>query len=68
MQLKELKERFTTGRMIKGIPNIQIENTIKTRNGEDLSNNFVGVFPSNKMTKLIDYKQLINKKLAKRNF
>ena len=46
MQLNKLKERFTTGKMLKGISNLQTENTIKTINVEDLSNNFVGVFPS----------------------
>ena len=54
--------------MLKGISNLQIENTIKTINDEDLSNNFVGVFPSDKMTKFMAYKQLINKKTGKYPF
>ena len=46
--------------MLCGISNFQIEKTIKEINDDDLSNNFVGVFPSNKITKFIDYKQLIS--------
>ena len=51
-----------------GISNFQIENTIKEINDEDLSNNFFVLFPSNKMTKFIDYKQLINQKTGKYPF
>ena len=51
--------------MLKVISNFQIENVIKRINDEDLSNNFVGVFPSNKMSRFIDYKQLINQKTGK---
>ena len=54
--------------MLKGISNIQIENILKTINDEDLSNNFVDVFPSDKMTRSIDYKQLINQKTGKYPF
>ena len=54
--------------MLKGISNLQIENTIKTINDEDLSSNLVCVFPSNKLTKFIDYKQLINQKTGKYSF
>ena len=55
MQLKGLMEKFTTGKMFKGISYLRIENTVKTINDEDLSNNYVSLFPSNKMTKFIDY-------------
>ena len=48
--------------MLKGISNFQIENVIKTINDKDLSNNFVDVFPSDKMARFIDYKQLNNQK------
>ena len=48
--------------MPRGISNFQIENVIKTINDEDLLKNFVGVFPSDEMTRFIDYKQLINQK------
>ena len=37
--------------MLKGISNFQIEEIIKQINDDDLSNNFVGIFPSDKMTK-----------------
>ena len=68
MQLKEIKKRFTIGKLFNGISNIQIENTIKAINDEDLSNNFVAEFPSDKMRKFIDYKQLINQKTGKYPF
>ena len=51
--------------MLNDKSNFQIENTIDTTNDEDLSNNFVRVFPSDNMTKFIDYKQLINQKTGK---
>ena len=41
---------------------------MKTINDEDLSNNFVGVFSCDKMTRFIDYKQLINQKTGKYPF
>ena len=51
--------------MLKGISNFQLEKTIKEINDDDLSNNFFGVFPSDKMTKFIGYKQSINQKTGK---
>ena len=54
--------------MLKGISNFQIENTIKTIDDKDLSNNFVGAFPSDKMTRFIDYKKLINQKTGEYPF
>ena len=51
--------------MLKGISNFQIEETIKQIDDEDLGNNFVGVFPADKMTKFIDFKQMILEKTAK---
>ena len=41
--------------MSKGISNIQIKNTIKNFGDEDINDNFVGVFPSNHMNKLINH-------------
>lgn len=50
--------------MLKGILNFQIENFIKSINDKDVIKNFVGVFLSDKMTRFIDYKQLINQKTS----
>ena len=46
----------------------RIEQAIKKINYDDLSNNFVEVFPSDKMTKFIDYKLLNNQKTGKYPF
>ena len=54
--------------MPSGISNFQTEQAIKKINDSHFSNNFVGVFPSDKMTKFIDYKQLINQKTSKYPF
>ena len=54
--------------MLKGISNFQIEDVMKIINDEDVLKNFVGVFPSNKMTRFIDYKQLINQKTGEYPF
>ena len=51
--------------MLKGILNFQIENFIKSINDKDMIKDFVGVFLSDKMTRTIDYKQLINQKTSK---
>ena len=51
--------------MLKGILNFQIENFIKTINDKDMIKNFAGVFLSDKMTRIIDYKQLIKQKTSK---
>ena len=48
--------------MLKGISNFQIEDV------EDLLKNFVGVFPSDKITRFIDYKQLIDQKTGEYQF
>ena len=41
--------------MSKGISNVQIENTIENIGDEDLNDNFVGVFLSNRMSKFINH-------------
>ena len=48
--------------MLEGILSFRIEETIKKINDEDLTNNFVRVFPSDKMTKCIDFKQMFQEK------
>ena len=48
--------------MSKGISNFQIKNVIKNIVGEDLDENFGGVFPSNYMNKFIDHAAMISEK------
>ena len=48
--------------MAKGISSIQIENTLKKLDDEDINDNFVGVFPANHMNRFIDYKTMILEK------
>ena len=48
--------------MTKGISNLQIEKAFKELNDQDIDENFVGVFPANRMNKFIDYKTMISEK------
>ena len=66
--VKKHKKNFITGKMLKGISNFRIENAIKKIDGEDLNNNFVGVFPADRMNKFIDFKQMIREKAGKYPF
>ena len=45
-----------------GISNFQIEKAIEFIRDDDLKNNFVGVFPSNYMSKFIDHASMISSK------
>ena len=45
-----------------GIRNFQIEDAIKNIGDEDLTDNFVGVFPLNYMNKFIDHAAMISEK------
>ena len=54
--------------MSKGISNFQIENAIKNIGHEDLDDNFVGVFPSNRMNKFINHTAMISEKQGKYAF
>ena len=51
-----------------GISNFQIENAIKKIGDEDISENFVGVFPFNYMNKLINHAAMIENKKGKYPF
>ena len=51
-----------------GISNFQIENAIKKIGDEDLSKNFVGVFPSNYMNKFINHAAMTEDKKGKYPF
>ena len=51
--------------MSNKISNFQIEEAFKNIVDEDISNNFVGVFPSNYMNKFIDHKIMISGKKGK---
>ena len=54
--------------MSKGISNIQIKNTIKNLGDEDINDNFVGVFSSNHMNKLINHAAMKSEKKGKYPF
>ena len=51
--------------MSNGIINFQIEEAFKNIGDGDVNNNFVGVFPSNYMSKFIDHKTMISEKKGK---
>ena len=51
-----------------GISNFQIENAIKKIGDEDLSKNFVGVFPSNYTNKFINHAAMTEDKKGKYPF
>ena len=48
--------------------NFQIENAIDNIGDENLNNNFVGVFPSNRMNKFINHSAMISSKKGKYPF
>ena len=48
--------------MSKVISNVQIENAIENIEDNDLNDNFVGVFPSNRMSKFINHAAMISSK------
>ena len=50
------------------ISNFQIENTIANMRDDDLMPNFVGVFPSNHMSKFINHAAMISEKNGKYPF
>ena len=51
--------------MAKGISNFHIENDLKNIDDEDIHDNFVGVFPSNHMKKIINHAAMIFEKKRK---
>ena len=51
-----------------GISNFQIEDAIKKIGDQDLSENFVGVFPSNYLNKFINHAAMIEDKKGKYPF
>ena len=51
---KRHRGNSTTGKMLKGISNFQIEPTIKNLNDNDINENFVCVFSANHMDRFID--------------
>ena len=48
--------------MTEGIRNFQTEETFKNIRDEDIDNNFVGIFPSNYINRLIDHASMISEK------
>ena len=51
--------------MIKSISNVQIENAIENIEDDDLNDNFVSVFPSNRMSKFINHSAVISSEKGK---
>ena len=45
--------------MSKGISNIEIEKLFKETNNDDLNENFLGVYPSDKINKFIMFEKMI---------
>ena len=45
--------------MSKGISDIEIEKLFKEINNDDLNNNFLGVYPSDKINKFIMFEKMI---------
>ena len=54
--------------MVDGISDFRIEKAFKNINDQDIDNNFVGGFPSNKMNKFIDHASMISQKKGKYPF
>ena len=54
--------------MAEGISNFTIEKTFKEMEDEDTKNNFVEVFSSNYMNKLINHAAMISEKKGKISF
>ena len=52
----------------RGISNYQIENAVANIGDDDLTNNFVGVFPSNYMNKFTDQATIMKEKGGKYPF
>ena len=54
--------------MAKGTSNFQTENTFKNMSDDDIDDNFVGVFPSNRMKKFIEHAAMMSEKKEKHPF
>ena len=52
----------------KDISNVQLKNSIENIRDNDLKDNFVGVFPSNRMSKFINHSAMISSKKGKYSF
>ena len=51
--------------MTQGISKLQIEKAFKELNDRDIDENFAGVFPANRINRLIDCKTMISAKKGK---
>ena len=65
---KDINNLFGKEKMIDGISNFRIEKAFKNTNDEDIDNNFVGGFSSNKVNKFIDDASMISQKKGKYPF
>ena len=54
--------------MTQGISKLPIEKAFKELNDRDIDENFAGVFPANRINRLIDYKTMISEKKRKVSF
>ena len=54
--------------MTQGISKLQIEKAFKELNDRDIDESFAGVFPANRINRLIDYKTMISEKKRKVSF
>ena len=52
----------------KGISNVQLKNYIENIRDNDLNDNFMGVFPSNRVSKFINHSAMISSKKGKHPF
>ena len=54
--------------MREGVSNAQLENATESIGDDDLNDNFVGVFPSNRISKFINHSAMIFSKKKKYPF
>ena len=58
--LKKQLKTCLVKKIAQGISNFQIENPFKNIKDTNINDNFVGVFPANRMNRFIDYKSMIS--------
>ena len=66
--LKKQLKTCLVKKIAQGIGNFQIENSFRNIKDTNINDNFVGVFPANRMNRFIDYKSLISYKKGKYPF
>lgn len=66
--LKKQLKTCLVKKIAQGIGNFQIENSFKNIKDTNINDNFVGIFPANRMNRFIDYKSVISYKKGKYPF